>query len=471
MRTTVEFALKSAKLGLQFQLGCKTGFSATRKHCPPLFHPLDIFLMPNELLIPAPSIHPEKIRAPFSFGQCLGGVAAWCSLLVGTVLCLSAVFPASWHLTQSAFSNWDAEHYLYIRLQGYDEMRTAFFPLFPFLWRWLNVSPVAMGLVNLALFAVSFAVLAWQFQWPWRAQLLLLSVPSLMFMALPYSEAVFFACGTAVLIGLRRQLPWLYCLGLLLSCTSRAAAFVLLPAVAATLLLAHHPRRGHGRVALAAVLATLAGLGISMWVHHAYTGQWLAVFAAQRFWDNHLQWPTLPLRNWGGSFPTRFEAPPFLIGLGCSLGLGWLAWQHHGRGSGPAVAQPVVFALAYLAGVTFITVATRGGVLVSLSRYVYATPYFLLLLADFMGRFRLSSRQLAALFGLMEVAWLGFFGAYTHIRSVLGFTVVSAVVMLWLLNAHRQPAVRRRALVPAVLAGTGLTLYLLMRFLAHEWVA
>ena len=426
--------------------------------------------MLTEILMPGPLPHPQETRTPRTFGQCLAGVALWCSLLVGVVLGLHAAFPGSWPLTQSAFSNWDAEHYLYIRLHGYDEMRTAFFPLFPFLWRLLDVSPIAMGLLNLVLVAVSFAALAWQFQWPWRVQLLLLSVPSLMFMALPFTEAVFFASGTLLLLGLRRQLPWLYCLGLLLSCTSRAAAFVLLPAVAATFLLAHPPRWRQWGVVLAAVGATLSGLVISMLVHRAYTGQWFAVFAAQRFWDNHLQWPTLPLRNWGGVFPTRFEASAFLIGLACMASLARLAWRHR-QESLPVAAQPAVFALAYLGGVTFITLATRGGVLVSLSRYVYATPYFLLLLANVVGRVRLSNRQLLALFGLMQVLWLALFGTYTHIRSVLGFLLVSGVMTLWLLNAHQQLRVRQWALVPTALVGTGLLLYLLMRFLAHEWVA
>ena len=426
--------------------------------------------MLTALPISAPVLHPEEAREPLSFRQCVAVAAAWYSLLVGAVVALAAWFPASWHLTQSAFSNWDAEHYLFIRQHGYDEMRAAFFPLFPFLWRLLNVSPMAMGLVNLALFAVSFAALAWQFQWPWRTQLVLLSVPSLLFMALPFSEAVFFASGTALLLGLRRQLPWLYCLGLLLSCTCRAAAFVILPAVAATSLFTQSSSRRQVGTAVAAVAATLLGLGISMAIHHAYTGNWFAVFAAQRFWDSHLQWPTLPLRSWGGIFSTRYESPSLLIGLGCGVGLGWVAW-HHWRQLLPAAAQPAIFALAYLGGVTFITLATRGGVLASLSRYIYATPYFLLLLADFMGRVRLSNRQLVTLFFLMEVAWLVLFASYTHIRSVLGYTAVTAIVLLWLLNAHQHPQVRRWALLPTVVAGTGLLLYQLMRFLAHEWVA
>lgn len=420
-------------------------------------------------LLVTPALSPaEELRPPLRFGQCLRGVAAWCGVLIAGVLALHAAFPDKWTLTQSAFSNWDAEHYLYIRMHGYDEMRTAFFPLFPLLWRWLNVSPIVAGLLNLALFAVSFATLAWQFQWPWRIQALLLTVPSLMFMALPYTEAVFFASGTMLLLGLHRQNAWLYCVGLILSCTSRAAAFVLLPAVFATFWLVQS--RWPRSIAAVAAAATIFGLAISMMVHRFYTGQWLAVFAAQRFWGNHLQWPTLPLRNWAGSFTTRFEGPPLLIGLGAAIGVGWLAW-HHWRKPLPTAAQPTVFALAYLGGVTALTLATRGGLLVSLSRYLYATPYFLLVLARFMSRVRLSNRHLWVLFGLMELVWLGLFGAYTHIRTVLGYSLVSGLVLLWLLNAHQHPQVRRLALLPTLVVSTGLMLYLLMRFLSHEWVA
>ncbi len=426
--------------------------------------------MPAALFLTASPLHPQEPSKLLPFRYYLISTVAWCSLVVGVVLALRAAFPASWHLTQSAFNNWDAEHYRFIRLRGYDAMRAAFFPLFPLIWRLLDVSSISMGLINLGLFAVSFAVLAWQYQWPWRTQLILLSVPPLLFMGLPFSEAVFFASGTALLLGLQRQLPWLYCLGLLLTCMSRTAAMVMLPAVAATFLLTHPPRRQQAGTALAATAATLLGLGISMAIHHAYTGNWLAVFDAQRFWNNHLQWPTFPLRNWGGTFPTRFEATSFLVGFGCAVAVAGLAWRHWRRPL-PVAAQPLIFAMAYIGGVTFVTLATRGGEIVSLSRYIYATPYFLLLLAHVLRNVRLSGRQLLAVFGLMELGWLLFFGAYSHIRTLLSYTLVGAVLMLWVLNVHQSPAVRRWAWLPAVLAGTGLLLYQLMRFLAHEWVA
>ena len=413
---------------------------------------------------------PKASLAPLSLWHCLGGAALGSSLLMLAAVLVSNTVPHAGRLTQAAFINWDVGHYLYIRWHGYDVQRTAFFPLFPFLWRWLNVPPMGMGLFNLGLFTGTFAVLAWQLGWTWRQQALLLVVPSLVFMALPYSEAVFFACGVLVLVGLHRQHLGLYGLGLGLSCFSRSAALVLVPAVLLTAWLTAQDRRAALRAGLVGTGAALVGLAASVTVHYWYTGRWLVFFAAQRLWGNQLRWPALPFTNWGGSFPSRFEAPAFLIGVVCAAVLLRVGGRHWRRPLAPA-AGPAVFALAYVAGITAVTVATKGGLLVSLSRYVYATPYFLLLLAELVGRVRLTTRHLLLCFGLMELTWVGLFGAYGHIRSFLGFTFVSGCVLLWLANAHAHPLVRRYALVPTVLGSAALLLVLLFRFLRHEWVA
>jgi hypothetical protein len=361
-------------------------------------------------------------------------------------------------------------HYLYIKEHGYDLQRTAFFPLFPFLWRWLGVTPIGMGLINLGLFAVGFAAMAWQFGWGWRQQVLLLAVPSLMFMGVAFSEAVFFASGVLVLVGLHRQHTGLYCLGLALTCVSRSAAFVILPAVVATAVLAPPGRWPALRHSLAAAGAALLGLGVSVVVHYSYMGRWFTFFPAQRLWGNRLGWPQLPLSNWGGSFPTRFDATSFLVGAVCAallVGAAYRLWRHRL----PAPSSAVVFSMAYVAGITLVTLVSKGGVLVSLSRYVYATPYFLLLLAVLVGRVQLSNRQLLAAFVLMEVTWLTLFGAAGHIRTLLGFTLVSGCVLLVLANAHASARVRRYALLPTLLGGVFLLLVLFFRFLRNEWVA
>lgn len=395
-------------------------------------------------------------------------------------LAVDAALPGPAWLTSQNFVNWDAEHYNYIRQHGYDFRRTAFFPLFPFLWRWLGVGAIGMGLVNAALFATSFALLAWQLGWSVRQQVLLLCVPSLMFMALPYTEAVFFMGGVLVLVGLRRNATGLYCLGLLVCCVSRSAALVLAPAVVITSLLANPAtmtRRGRIIQALAGVFTAFLGLGLSVLVHYQFTGRWFVFLEAHKLWGNQLRLPRVPFSNWGGSFPTYFEGPAFTVGLAASVVLVAVGWQRWG-GRLPAVAKrlepasaPMVFSLAYVAGVTAIALATDGGILVSLSRYVYATPWFLLLLATYVGQVRLTGRQLGWLALTLEICWLLLFKAYGHIRSLGGWSLVTVVVMLWLANAYHRNGVRRAIFWPTAMGGTALLLLLLFRFLRHQWVA
>ena len=419
-----------------------------------------------------------------SLGRCLALALGWAALLVALALAVDVLLTGPPWLTARNFGNWDAEHYRYIAAHGYDVLRTAFFPLFPWLWRGLGVDDLSMGLVNAALFVGAFAGLAWQFRWSGRQQLVLLSVPSLLFMALPYSEAVFFVSGALVLVGLRRDATGLYCLGLGLSCLSRSAAFVLVPAVLATAVLAGTGRWGGAEgsrrrgQALAGGAAALLGLGLTVLVQYRATGRWFVFFEAQQHWDNRLRWPSWPLTNWGGSFPTCFEGPAFAVGVVAALSLGWLGWQRLGQQAaaaeplaGSSASAPVVFSLAYVAGITAITLATKGGVLVSLSRYVYATPYFLLLLATYLGRVRLTGRQLLGMALALELGWLAFFRAFGHIRTLGNWTLVTAAVLLYLANAHQSPRVRRAVYWPTVAGGTALLLLLLFRFLRHEWVA
>src|ERR1700741_904497 len=58
----------------------------------------------------------------------------------------------------TSFLNWDAAHYYMVKEHGYDPVNTAFFPLFPFFWKFVNVSPIGIGVINfvLFLFAISY---------------------------------------------------------------------------------------------------------------------------------------------------------------------------------------------------------------------------------------------------------------------------------------------------------------------------
>ncbi|MFC7666752.1 hypothetical protein ACFQT0_04455 [Hymenobacter humi] len=104
--------------------------------------------------------------------------------------------------TNDNISRWDVYWYNLIREQGYLYSATsmssaAFFPLFPYLWRLTGLDAFHMGLLNFGLFIAAFTWLAQQLRLPARWALLLLSTPPLLFMVIPYTEALFWVCHAA----------------------------------------------------------------------------------------------------------------------------------------------------------------------------------------------------------------------------------------------------------------------------------
>lgn len=394
----------------------------------------------------------------------------------GYVLCMALLLMAlAWLtgrpiLTEAAFSNWDTEHYLHIKNQGYDFQTTAFFPLFPYVWRWLDVSARGMAVVNAVVFASSLALLGTWFRWSWREMLLALSVPMLCFMGLAYSEALFFVAGSILLRGLQRQQIGLQALGLLLCSVGRSAAFVMIPALLITAYLTRSTWGGFARQAGVGILASAAGLLLSVYAHYLDTGRWFVFFAAQKqLWNNQLRLPAWPLSNWGGDFATRCEAVTLLFALAIT---GYLVWLLLRRVVLQPSAEwaPVAFSLLYVAGITAITLATKGGVLVSLSRYVWATPFGLLALIWGLQHFRVDNRRLLWVLGAAELCWFLPFGAYGHIRTILFYLLVSGYVLLIVACGHENSKIRSVALAVAVVINSGLMLRLFYRFLQHEWV-
>lgn len=105
---------------------------------------------------------------------------------------------------------WDVFWYDQIRQNGYSYSATilsnvAFFPLFPYFWRFTGLGLFGMSVLNITLFLAAFTWLAQQLHLPARLQLLLLSSPLLLFMVVPYTEALFFCFATLLLLGLRRR--------------------------------------------------------------------------------------------------------------------------------------------------------------------------------------------------------------------------------------------------------------------------
>lgn len=349
---------------------------------------------------------------------------------------------------ENTLRNWDVIWYEQIKNGGYAYAPTgvsnvAFFPLFPYLWRWSGLSLLGISLANAGLFLVMAAWLARQLQLPARLQLLLLSTPTLLFMIVPYSEALFFSWAALLVVGLRqRKLSW-WLLGLLGCGLTRSASTLFTPALLLTVMLwAQQPgqRRVAWRWGLLGLLTLVATTGFVALLQWQQVGNPWAFAEVQRRWDHYFRLPSLPLTDYSGIDMLWLNGLALGLGLAAAGLAAWLLRQALRR-QAPTLPLEVVFSLGYFASGGLFILFFQGGSIWNASRYLFTTP-FLMVLAGYLATQPAWPWRRYALLGGLVLVYCSAFGLFTNFSSfTLGqalwyFGVLTAYLLLYL--AWRQ---------------------------------
>ena len=405
------------------------------------------------------------------------GCTCFCGgALASALYCFGIIrfLPANDNLTHL-----DVYWYADIVRRGYTYSATAmssaaFFPLFPYLWRFTGLNLLGISLLNAGMFLVAFAWLAHSLRLPPRWALLLLSTPYLLFMVVPYTEALFFAFGTLLLVGLHRQrLAW-WVLGLLGCGLTRAASTLFTPALLLMVLLwAAQP--GQARRALrwggAGLGALAASVGVVAAVQGYQTGEPWGFILAQKHWNHRWQWPHLPFMTPSGIHLLWLDGLALwlgLVALGACAWLGW-RWLRRGRRPLPAVPPAVVFSLGYCVSVTLFVLSHQGGSIWNIGRYLLATPFLVVLVAG-LGRLpawpgRFYAYAAAAALGVWQLlgAFTLEFDSFTRGQSCWYFGLTTLYLLAYL--ALRQLRWQREVIVLLYVFNLVVQLHLLEGFL------
>lgn len=394
------------------------------------------------------------------------------------------VFQQTDLLQQKNLLNWDAAHYEFIKNYGYEGFRTAFFPLFPFFWKALNVAPIGIAVINGFVFIISISILAYYFEVNLRNQLLLLSVPSLFFMFVPYTESLFFLFGTLLIIGLHRNNIPLIAIGLLFSSMVRPSAYVFIPAIIITEYLTMSSLSLFFKRAAGFSLIIISGLFITILIQYYYTHQWFAFFEAQKGWDNQLRIPKLPLTSWSGDNIVRLDGSALLVGCIALIALLKLAFSHFYYKVKTGLSKAFIFPLLYLTGMSLIVLLFRGGSLYSLNRFIYASPYFIVafifflnqspstpifLLLERSGRGRGNRGEAYMLLLTFSIFWL-LFGSYVHIQTFMKYELLAVYLLLAFLVNSNNNKIKTVAYYSFFSVSMILQMYFKFRFLNNQWV-
>ncbi len=367
------------------------------------------------------------------------------------------------------FLNWDADHYNFIKEKGYQDFRLAFFPLFPLIWRFLDVGVYAIILINSLIFFLSFYLLIKSLEIKEVKEILMyLSIPSFVFFYLPYSESIFFLCSLIIILGLKSNKNYLVYIGLFLSILSRPAFTVFIPAFIITQLINKNKEKISLTIGLYLIVSILGIISVGI-IQFYDSGEWFKFFSEQKNWGNHLQIPKLPLTSWAGGFIVRTDGFAFLIGVLSGSFLSALILKlKWGKDTVPP--KEVIFSLAYLGGITIAVLLFRGGSLFSLNRFVFATPFIIIVLNYWIKQqFNLQIKKLLLIFGLIFTFWF-LFGSYVHIQQIIKFGLLSLYATLIFALKSDKEIIRKYSLILLIIINFSFQIIFYIRFLNGDWV-
>ncbi len=341
------------------------------------------------------------------------------------------------------FLVWDAEVLSRIVSDGYDYYTVAFYPMFPWVWKLLSLSPLSISIFNGGLFLVVVSLMG-SFQKMSRTSFLLhLSWPSLLFMFLPYSEALLFFF-TFWFLHFRGKDLWFWSgIFLFLMSLTKPTASIMLPAlcIAEWLAGSFMSWRLAQRIFFYAAMI-FAGNLLVWYIQFIETGEWLIFFRAQsEIWHQSLSFPSLPLATWDSNKVIWLDAAALyftFLALAFSFVMVRDRIFHGSRFD--AIWSYAVIALA---GTGFFVLCFRQGMLFSLNRFVFASAFFMFLAPR--GVIRPESyRVLGSVWLHISIALIVSLlcGGYQHIRLVFAFVALSSILVLyvrhsWFLHFHK----------------------------------
>lgn len=365
---------------------------------------------------------------------------------------------------------WDAVHYNAIRDHGYPGESSAFFPLFPYLWKLLQVGSVGMSLVNAVVYFIASKVLVKRVGMDPRYQMAFSVLPSVFFLFTPYTEALFFASSSLFLIGIRKRSMYHAAIGLFLCSLTRPAFTALLPSAVLVAMLAHEPLRLRVLKSLVHLMASLTGLFFVAFIQFVQTGDPIGFYRAQGDYGNTITWPDLPLGSWGGGMIVRLDATVLLAGMACGVYAVVEVYRRMKRPEREA-SDLVLVSAGYVACVSAIALFLRRGELYSLNRFVFATPFALVLLHGLISRIpKLSLRAWLLVWAAIIVYFL-LFASYLHIRTFLLFAGVATIVAVGCYVLSGKTKLAAILYWPWIILMFCIQVLLFTRFLQGEWVA
>ncbi|GEM_PF-1384807 len=351
----------------------------------------------------------------------------------------------------------DADWYWKIRQQGYSytpghQSSVAFYPLFALIWRWTDLGYWGICILNYFLLLASLFIITMEYQIRGAFLMVLLTVPSLIFSLVPYSESTFFIGSTILLFGFKRDsLPFII-IGTLISCLSRSASAILLIAFVLTnFICEYRPLKGHTLLKYLLAITTAFVTSIGVRYYQVFeVGRDFSMFEVQAQWNRHLSLPSFPLTTLSHVTLVWNDFLALFVAMICG---GTILQLFFERVKKKVFDHPdVMLAFLYIAGVAIVTLSfsgtfgERGTSIHSLNRFIFCTPFFTIFLIQTLEKTLIKKRAvywLALLFFLLYLSFIvGSKGEYATLwfqfKALGYFGLMALIPLLYVVTSHQK---------------------------------
>jgi hypothetical protein len=375
-------------------------------------------------------------------------------------------------------SYWDVTFYRSIVEYGYDHssLNTGFMILFPAIWKLIGGSVIAAVIANTIFFSVGFGILC-RTLGENRGQnaLLLLTLPSVFFNFVPYTEALFFLLGSVVLYAYVYEKKLLLWGSLFAICLVRITGVLLIPAFLLAEFLGTKRRpfmaalRSVWLHVIPIVLATL----LFLVYQYKKTGIWGAYFQTQStHWEHKFSWPSLPFGNIEGA-EHRYHWLNALALFVDAFALGYLLWAIfsffvRGREANKATIISAFYLAAILA--TTLLMNPKYGDhtnVMAAHRYTFATPFLMFFLIQ-MGKEKIRFWHIACIM-LGAMGWWYLFDSYADLRQFITVAMLPTLIILAYLLTVRSPRLQW-LLIPIIVVNFLAQAHLFQSFITPLYV-
>lgn len=335
----------------------------------------------------------------------------------------------------------------------------AFFPLFAYLWRIINLDYIGTGIFNSLLFLGSLT---------WVCHLLkpdktilgfFMASPYLFFLVVPLSESLFFFLSVAIIYGIIKEKKYLIFVAVLLAGMTRPLVLFLIPAFVGMIWMSRPINQFINQIEWKKLLGififpSLLGLLAVVLLQYYQTGDWWIYFEIQsKNWGRGFNYgPTFPLGyrtpywNLNGSY-FSFWIGTFTGVLGLKYLLDWFKGKEILSQIKNYELLSVIFICMSLMSILFFNASwmwNPDGEFMSthftgINRYIHPTVFFLILLNYIFSYQKLSWQKYLGIFLITQLLWFCFdLQYYNHIQRYLAFLVPNLIIIaLGLYHAYR----------------------------------